>query len=205
MASRLAPNQNGNICLKTNKVYLIKYNMLRKVLEYFSAEPDIQHLNLDAPERTRRHLQIIQKKTFLRKLYYEWYSEIIQGLSELREGFVLELGSGGGFLKQLKPDIITSEIIHLSNVDVILDGLVLPFSDKSLQGIVMVDVFHHLPRPAQFLNEAARCIKPGGVIIMIEPWYSIDICITRHGIPTSPYGSCRREGRCLRQILHSPG
>jgi hypothetical protein len=36
----------------------------------------------------------------------------------------------------------------------------------------MVDVFHHLPRPAQFLDEAARCINPNGVIIMVEPWYS---------------------------------
>jgi len=146
--------------------------MLGKVLKYFSVEPDIHHLNLDAPDRTYKHSQIIQNKTFLRKLYCEWYSEIKQGLSELHEGFVLELGSGGGFLKQVKPDIITSEILHISNVDVILDGLVLPFSDDSLQGIVMIDVFHHLRQPAQFLNEAARCIKPGGAIIMIEPWYS---------------------------------
>ena len=171
MAPRLAPNQDGNICLETDKVHLIN-NMLRRALEYFSIEHDIDHLDLNAPERTCRRSHIIQEKTFLRKLYHEWYGEIEQGLPELPEGFVLELGSGGGFLKQVKTDIITSEILHLSNVDVILDGLVLPFLDKSLQGIVMVDVFHHLSHPAQFLNEAARCVKLGGVIIMIEPWYS---------------------------------
>ena len=34
----------------------------------------------------------------------------------------------------------------------------------------MIDVLHHIPNAASFFSDAAACIKPGGVIIMIEPW-----------------------------------
>jgi hypothetical protein len=34
----------------------------------------------------------------------------------------------------------------------------------------MTDVFHHIPNPESFLNEASRCLQSGGVILMIEPW-----------------------------------
>jgi hypothetical protein len=36
----------------------------------------------------------------------------------------------------------------------------------------MTNVFHHLSRPRQFLAEAARCVRPGGAVAMIEPWNS---------------------------------
>ena len=36
----------------------------------------------------------------------------------------------------------------------------------------MVDVFHHLQDVTAFLDDAAFCVKPGGVIVMIEPWVS---------------------------------
>ena len=52
----------------------------------------------------------------------------------------------------------------------LLDGQEFPFKDRSLKGVVMVDVLHHLPNVRRFLTEAARCVKTGGVIAMIEPW-----------------------------------
>ena len=52
----------------------------------------------------------------------------------------------------------------------VLDGLALPFAAGSLRGIAMTNVLHHLPRPLRFFAEAARCVRPGGVVTMIEPW-----------------------------------
>jgi SAM-dependent methyltransferase len=83
---------------------------------------------------------------------------------------VLEIGSGGGFSKTLLPGLITSEIIPVPVVDVVLDAQRLPFGADSLRGILMIDVFHHIPRVDAFLCEARRCVKPGGVVAMIEPW-----------------------------------
>ena len=34
----------------------------------------------------------------------------------------------------------------------------------------MVDVLHHLARPLEFVAEAARTLRPGGRLAMIEPW-----------------------------------
>jgi hypothetical protein len=34
----------------------------------------------------------------------------------------------------------------------------------------MTDVLHHIPNPRLFFQEAGRCVHPGGVISMIEPW-----------------------------------
>jgi len=42
--------------------------------------------------------------------------------------------------------------------------------DGSLRAIVMTNVFHHIPDVRRFLGEVHRCLKPGGVLAMIEPW-----------------------------------
>src|SRR4030042_2618837 len=48
----------------------------------------------------------------------------------------------------------------------------IPFVSGSLRGIFMSNVLHPIPFPRDFFGEAARCICPGGVINMIEPWVS---------------------------------
>lgn len=82
----------------------------------------------------------------------------------------MEIGSGAGFFKDLYPHLITSEILALSTVDVVLDAQTLPMKRNSLCSIVMVDVLHHLPDVKKFLKEALICVRPGGTIVMVEPW-----------------------------------
>jgi SAM-dependent methyltransferase len=36
----------------------------------------------------------------------------------------------------------------------------------------MLDVYHHLRRPAAFLDEARRALAPGGRVVMLEPYCS---------------------------------
>jgi SAM-dependent methyltransferase len=33
-------------------------------------------------------------------------------------------------------------------------------------------VLHHIPDAAAFFREATRCLRPGGVVAMVEPWVS---------------------------------
>ena len=131
--------------------------------------PLTRGLDIDHPDTTELRRQIIREKSFLRQIYREWYTAIASQLSG-REGPVLELGSGAGFLKDYVPNLITSEVFHCREIDLVLNGMELPFAEQALQGIVMLDVFHHIPQPRRFFTEASRCVRPGGVVLMIEPW-----------------------------------
>ena len=114
--------------------------------------------------------RIIRAKTGLANIYRRWYTQMAGALPDTVTGPVLGLGSGGGFLEEFIPGLITSEILRVPGVDLFADGQCLPFRDQVLRAIVMLDVMHHLPRVAHFFSEAQRCVKPGGVIVMMEPW-----------------------------------
>jgi SAM-dependent methyltransferase len=68
------------------------------------------------------------------------------------------------------PELITSEVFLTPGVMLVADGRQLPFARAGLDAIVMTDVFHHIPDVEAFLAEAARCVRPGGRMVMIEPW-----------------------------------
>ena len=124
---------------------------------------------LDDPRLTEFRRNIILEKKFLKALYTEWYTIIKNKLKDLPEGKIVELGSGAGFIKEVIPQAITSDILPLSSTDMTFSALEMPFADGELSAIVMIDVLHHIPRVADFFTEAIRCLKPGGKIIMIEP------------------------------------
>jgi len=146
------------------------FNCMLLRLKSLLSHPLSRGLDIDSPEANSIRSHIIDKKPFLKAIYKQWYTEISNSLPLTLLGPVLEIGSGGGFLKEFVPDLITSEILPIPGADILLDGRCLPFKENSLRGIVMVDVFHHLPRTSSFLKNAAGCVKPGGVIVMLEPW-----------------------------------
>jgi SAM-dependent methyltransferase len=139
------------------------------MLKNLLAHPLTRGLEIDDPRCTELRRSLIHKKSFLRQIYQEWYGAIA-ALLPLDKDPILELGSGGGFLSDFVPEVITSEIFYSVHVKMVLDGSHLPFVGDSLGGIVMTDVLHHLPRPRQFFTEASRCVRSEGLMIMIEPW-----------------------------------
>jgi SAM-dependent methyltransferase len=127
-------------------------------------------MDVDDPRTTERRRSIIRSKPFLYRLYQEWY-ELIRRRLPAGEGEAIELGSGAGFMKEHIPGLITTDVLPLEGVDQVLpmDGR-LPYADGSLRAIVMTDVLHHIGTPVQFFAEATRTVRPGGAIVMIEPW-----------------------------------
>ena len=117
----------------------------------------------------KEHRQIWNQKKIIRKIYYQWYKKIVKNLIP---GKTLEIGSGSGNFKEYKPDVISSDIDRQPWLDMHFDAHKIPFKNKKISNIVMIDVFHHLKDPFKFLNEAYRVLKKNGKIIMVEPYPS---------------------------------
>jgi len=128
-------------------------------------------LNIDAQETTYLRKRIIREKAFLHRLYKDWYALLTTAVPD-GTGQALELGSGGGFLREYIPDLITSDILAIPGVDQVVDAHALPFGTGELRAILMTNVLHHLQEPRRFFQEAARCVHEGGVVAMLEPWHT---------------------------------
>ena len=140
------------------------------LLSRILAHPLTAGMDVDAPQTTELRRQIIRSKSFLVKLYNEWYGTIKENIPDF-PGSVLELGSGAGFMKEVVPEVITSDVVPYSGIDCVLpsDGS-LPFGNRTLKAMVMVDVLHHVSQSRRLLLESSRIVMPGGVMVMIEPW-----------------------------------
>jgi SAM-dependent methyltransferase len=124
---------------------------------------------LDDRTVTLVHAQILQRKPFMKNLYADFYNQLKASVPEPDKKTIVELGSGGGFIKEIIPNAITSDVLDLPNVDKAFSACQMPFENVSVDAIVMFDVLHHIPEPRAFFKEALRCLKVGGKIIMIEP------------------------------------
>ncbi|HMI52804.1 MAG TPA: methyltransferase domain-containing protein [Candidatus Saccharimonadales bacterium] len=139
------------------------------LLRRFLAHPLTASLDIDDPATTELRKKIILSKPFLKAIYDEWYKMIADRVPA-GDGRVLELGSGGGHCEAFIPGLLTSDVFPCPGVLYVLDARQLPFADRSLRGIVMTNVLHHMPDVRQFFLEATRCLAKGGRIAMIEPW-----------------------------------
>ncbi len=113
----------------------------------------------------------IRRKKFLKRIYETWYREIVASLPAI-DGPVMEIGSGGGFLGEHIPDLITTDFVPTPLIRCAASAEALPFESNSLRAVVMINVLHHLPDPQRFFAEAERCLKTGGSILLVEPWVS---------------------------------
>ncbi len=129
--------------------------------------------DLDAPERTLEHKNLIMKKSFLKRIYLDWYSWFLREKPNLPKGIIIELGSGGGFLKDLDSSIVCSDILDIPGNDLSFSALKMPFADDEVSGIFMIDTFHHIPDIEKFLSEASRVMKKNAKLMMIEPANSL--------------------------------
>ncbi len=133
--------------------------------------PATHGFDIDDPRTTDLRRGIIRRNHFLKRIYDEWY-ELLSSRIPQGPGRILELGSGAGFLADYVPEAITSEVFCCKGVQAVLDGRQLPFAPSSMRAILMVDVLHHIPETRPFLVEAERCLRPGGALLLIEPWVS---------------------------------
>jgi SAM-dependent methyltransferase len=114
----------------------------------------------------RDYLDVWKKKPALRLIYDDFYRRIA---AVCVPGLTVELGGGIGNLKQRLDNVVSTDIQFGPWLDCVADAQKLPFADGFVSSTVMVDVLHHIEFPVNFFREAARVLRPGGRIVMVEP------------------------------------
>jgi SAM-dependent methyltransferase len=64
-------------------------------------------------------------------------------------------------------DIVSTPFVHF-----VCDAIRLPLADAAVDNLFMVDVLHHIARPAALFTEIVRVLRPGGRLVMVEPYIS---------------------------------
>lgn len=130
-----------------------------------------KHNPLDSIETTLDHEKIIEKKKILNSIYHYFYKILFQHINQKEK--ILELGSGSSIFKKINSNLITSDIIKTSKIDIAIDAHELKkLGSNFCDTIIMCNVLHHLHSPDIFFSEASQILNDGGKIVMIEPYIS---------------------------------
>jgi SAM-dependent methyltransferase len=60
-----------------------------------------------------------------------------------------------------------------SGIDLVCDITAIPEPDESFDAILCSEVLEHIPEPTKALDEFARLLRPGGVLILTAPFASL--------------------------------
>jgi SAM-dependent methyltransferase len=117
------------------------------------------------------HRRVWQRKASLRRVYGSWFRTLRNACGPGAP--IVEVGCGPGLFKEQYQEVVATDVEPNPYADRVVDAAALPFADGEVASLVLLDVFHHLPRPVEFLREAARVLRPGGRVAMIEPWLGL--------------------------------
>jgi SAM-dependent methyltransferase len=147
------------------------------------------------------------------------WEAVARGLLGLaRLGDVLDGGSGDGVIAQLvaprarrltcldrSPRVVAAARERLGsarNVDVVLGDLeAVPLADRSVDHVLLFNVLASARTPARVVGEAARVLRPGGLLALVT------LAAHRHPDQTAPYGQLHPgfEPDALRRMLTRAG
>ena len=146
--------------------------------------------HLDCADRAHDLRQLILRKPALRLLYTKFYQRYVECLERCpQKGLIVEIGSGAGLSKHMVPEIITTDILPYSTIDLCSDAKQMPFKNGSLRAIFLLNTLHHIPDVERFFGEALRCLQPNGRILIVDQylgWFSNWIFKFFHHEPFNP-------------------
>jgi SAM-dependent methyltransferase len=125
---------------------------------------------------TLRSRTLLEGNESLQYWYERLFERMFRDEIDLRRKVILEIGSGASPLKHVIPWAITSDLMPLDYLDHVFDCHVIDryagVADHSVDIIVLTNVLHHLRDPLEFLKNARAKLRPGGKVIMAEPYFS---------------------------------
>jgi SAM-dependent methyltransferase len=124
---------------------------------------------LDHKKIDYKNRKIYKNKDLIKIIYNNYYKNIKKNIYLSDKKKILELGSGGGNIKKVIKECITSDQFKNENIDRIENIYNINFKKNSISNIILIDVFHHLQFPGLALKEIHRVLIKNGIIIMVEP------------------------------------
>ena len=125
----------------------------------------------DAHQILLEHRGTWERKPILRWVYEDYYKRI-ESLLPDEASHVVEIGSGSGNFKDQMPSSLASDCVKCTWLDVVFDAQRMPFRQEKVDAFVMIDVLHHIASPVLFLQEVIRTLRPGGRLIVVDPYIS---------------------------------
>jgi SAM-dependent methyltransferase len=134
-------------------------------------ESRVRGVDVDDASLLQIHSAILRDKPLLRSAFEAFYRDMADLCDRylLVEGDEIELGTGAGFFKSRRPQLITSDVRKGPHIDIELDAQAMALPSDSARCIYAINVFHHLSQPERFFDELLRVLRPGGGCILIEP------------------------------------
>jgi SAM-dependent methyltransferase len=144
---------------------------MKNLLQTFFYSKQVSNLDVNGIDLTKKHFSILKKKKLLRSAYETFYREMSKNCDKNFnvDGLEIELGSGVGFFKSIRKQIITSDIREGFDYDMSLDATDMSINANTVKCFFAINVFHHISQPSKFFNELIRVLKKGGGCILIEP------------------------------------
>lgn len=107
---------------------------------------------------------------FLVRERYDWMSPYLAGRSR-----VVELGAGPGLSREFlrAPGLEITDVLDNPWLDRRVDAMALPYEPGSLDAVICSHMIHHVPAPVVLLRQIARCLKPGGLLLVNETTTSL--------------------------------
>jgi len=159
----------------------------------FLKEKSLHGLTSGSPEFFAVQKALILNRPLLKRCYDDWYQRLLGDARSAPEGgLIVELGSGGGYLKDIEPSAVTSDVVP-DVADRVIDARHLPFENQSIRALLLIHVFHHIPDVEAFFRETERALVPGGVISMIEVAHTPFARFFFKHFHHEPYEDWRRE------------
>jgi len=122
--------------------------------------------------RFEDHRRSWQANPALRTCYGHWYGRLREALPPQSLGPWVEIGSGPGFAREFIPELELTDVVQAPWHARRMSAEALSMQDSSVGALVLFDVLHHVAAPATFFSEAARVLRPGGRILLCEPYIS---------------------------------
>jgi len=140
------------------------------------SDPPVSELPTSLRERTllrfEEHRRAWQTNAAVRLCYGHWYRRLREVLPSRDLGPWIELGSGPGFAREFIPELELTDLVQAPWHARRLSAEALALDAASVGALVLFDVLHHVATPSAFFAEAVRVLRPGGRIVLCEPYIS---------------------------------